>query len=251
MQVHHRFLNLTGSPAVNLLIVSLFGDATLLFSIQVTKAVWQGLRSRRPLEEKTVGEGVLLFLPLAAVGAILSSAQVGGIEHGRWVISLVVIYALMIANPVVTLWRHWPRGSGRMLPLLMLGLLLANNARSIKEALRESGDERRFLENLIVTLDSHKLSRGYGNYWSTYAVNLMTDERIVMQQVDTLYSPHYSEMVRGSDRIGYVNMPDPHIKIPGGSISFDGFDYVFEDSSAVGKRLIFYALQRLDKRPPH
>ena len=249
MQVHHRFLNLTDSPAVNILLVSLFGVAVVWFSIQVTKAVWQGLRSRRSLQERTVGQGVLFFLPLAAVGAFLSSAQVGDLEHARWVISLVVIYALMTANLLITLWRQWPRGFGRLVPLVLLGLLLANNARSITGSLETSGDERRFLENLIATLDSHKLNRGYGTYWSTYVVNLMTDERIILQPVDTPYSPHYSVEVRGSDRLGYVNKPDPRLELPGGSINLDGFDYLVEDAKAVGKGLMFYALRRLDMRP--
>ena len=102
----------------------------------------------------------------------------------------------------------------------------------------------RQIEAIIGAFDDYHLTRGYANYWSTYNVNLVTNERLILQPIDISYNPHYSALTRGQERLGYLTSRSASVMPKDGRITIDGYDYQAEGERSLDRGMVFYALRR-------
>jgi hypothetical protein len=103
----------------------------------------------------------------------------------------------------------------------------------------KQANEPDVLENVAKYLTSKDVHHGYGFYWYTYPINLLTNESIILDPLGTNYTPFYREQVQAAKRIAYV---DKHPYILGENIQINQNIRIFDNNYRILEKQFFNSL---------
>lgn len=247
LEFHERLFNFTGSVFFDSLIALVVTASVIFFIVHTIGVQWRQICGKVTANEKSSGQGFFLLLPIMISGAFLSSSLVQDLEHGRWIITLTVFYALAVGYTVTTLWQRKMGSYSQLLLALGLAAIVTNNGRALYRDLTSENVQEEKLKSITDAFDRHHLTRGYGNYWLSYIVNLKTAEQIIVQPFDVPYSPYYGALVAGQDSLGFVSYRGSPRNPVEGKITLDGHEYRVVNEELLDPDLQFFALSRITK----
>ena len=178
----------------------------------------------RPLPLGTV----LLVGQVGFFAAAFVGTQFGIDSTGRYLLPLYLPLLVGAAHAVQAAWR-WRRASaiGLVLAFMVLNGWGVLRAMASPDKLTTQFDPITRFDNtadaaLIAFLDQRQLRTGYTNYWVSYRIAFLTDERIQLAPVlpykaDLRYTPRdqripgYLSQARSADRIVYVTSLHPEL----------------------------------------
>jgi hypothetical protein len=142
-----------------------------------------------------------LYALFFGIVAIFFTSQVVVDElSSRYLIFLVSVYAMGTAWTLVHLWKF----KKVRIPAIVFAIsFLVSNAFALKTDIESDGGKVSW-EKKISVLNEAKIDRGFADYWYAYAINLLTNERIILEPVGSNYSPHYGPIVKAKSEIGYL-----------------------------------------------
>lgn len=201
-----RLLNVENLSPMDVAVATMISLALTFFLFSLLREAWQTLRGRLPIGSVHTYRGVFAFFPLAIILGYVFSSLIEDVEHGRWLVPLFMIYCLAFAFCCVHLWKlggrlRWLRPMTAAI-VLLVGV---NNFASARTYVTTGRSFKKQHDAIIAALDENQITRGFGMYWLTYAVNLMTQERIILQSNAPAYNPYYDAIVSKEDRIAYVD----------------------------------------------
>jgi len=237
------FLNLTGNSILDSLIIVITAGSVVFFMAMVGRNLIKFITGGGEFNDKIVGQLLFLILPFVVMAAFLSSNLVSGIGHRRWLITFVILYSLTIAYSFNWVWKYSRVYWVRWVAVGLLGVCLLNNGRALKSYFQTQGSKARQLESIVAAFDEHQITRGYGYYWLAYTVDLLTNERLIIQPYDIPYNPNYAQYVVGQGRVGLINPRWASNNPKNGRITLGGTLYKVDHKKKIDNSdLVFYAL---------
>ena len=145
------------------------------------------------------------FLIWMVVFSYISSTAVIDIHTARYTLVLFLSYGVAIGY-VLEAWlsNRITSVSLKSLPAVAFIALLALNIKSLSASIIHA-DKPDILENIANYLTHKDVHYGYGFYWYTYPINLLTQENIILDPLGSNYTPYYREKVLAAKRIAYVD----------------------------------------------
>jgi cytochrome bd-type quinol oxidase subunit 2 len=145
------------------------------------------------------------FLIWMVVFSYLSSTSVTDIHSARYTLVLFLPYGVAIGYVLNTCLKNktYRPFLKAAVPAALIALL-ALNIKSLSANIIHS-DKPDLLENIATYLTDKDVHFGYGFYWYTYPINLLTQENIILDPLGSNYTPYYREKVLAADRIAYVD----------------------------------------------
>jgi hypothetical protein len=165
-----------------------------------------------------------LFLPLVMLGIFSTASMVGDEGSSRYLVFIVPVVALAVGYVTVKLWKAYSQPVIRLAWVLLLALTLVNNVYGMRKDWAASTLGARYYR-LIAALDQKGITHGYADYWYAYAINFLTDERIVLQPSYSAYAPQYQKRVAGRPRLAVLMPHKDGWAVGAKEIPIDGFTY--------------------------
>ncbi|MEO5970565.1 MAG: hypothetical protein ABIQ95_11610, partial [Bdellovibrionia bacterium] len=205
-------INLLGNPYS----VALTSAATILVSVFVfsylIKLSRKGFEFYRGTEPNTTNLAKLtsfspfFFLIWMVAFSYISSTAVTDIHSARYTLVLFLSYGVAIGFGLET----WFNSKAYRSPLkksiaaFAFIALLTLNVKSLSLSIIHA-DKPDVLENIADYLTQKDVHYGYGFYWYSYPINLLTREDIILDPLGSNYTPYYREKVLAAKRIAYVD----------------------------------------------
>ena len=144
------------------------------------------------------------FLLWMVAFSYLSSTAVTDIHSARYTLVLFLSYGVAIGCALEAWWDLKFPNPLKFASTFALITLLGLNARSLSLNIIHA-DKPSLLENIAGYLTQKDVHFGYGFYWYTYPINLLTQEDIVLDPLGSNYTPFYRARVLMAKRIAYVD----------------------------------------------
>ncbi|MGZ3687316.1 MAG: glycosyltransferase family 39 protein [Bdellovibrionota bacterium] len=182
----------------------------LLFGIS---AVWFFFKTARDVKQFVIGKSgpesfsPLVFLPFVVLPAFVASAAIVDQLSARYHLVLILFFALALSNFLVWIAGERKIARGAWISAVLLIAVLGNNAITIGRSLAEL-PAKEPLQEVMEYLDSKGITRAYADYWYAYPIDLMSDERIIVEPLYTNYNPYYAEIVKAAPRIALFEEPE-------------------------------------------
>jgi hypothetical protein len=82
-------------------------------------------------------------------------------------------------------------------------VILLNNAAALGAKLAQHRAHHP-LEDVVAFLDSRGVNRGYGDFWQAYALTFLTQERVIIEPLNSNLNPRYAPLVKAAHRVALV-----------------------------------------------
>ena len=192
-----------------------------------------------------VQEGLpFLCLPFVILLAFsLSSAVVDG-GSGRYLLAILIFYAVAYSYTAVSLWRRHKNALARVIIASLTFMVLYRGGLNIHNGVVHESNTKNELAHLVKVLDEHQISYAYGDYWTAYNVNLFTQERIVIEPIYSNYSPHYAARMEKQERIAYIDRKEPKYPVKDNQVVINDKTYNLEKKVSIDRHWDMYVLVR-------
>jgi 4-amino-4-deoxy-L-arabinose transferase-like glycosyltransferase len=222
-------------------------------------AAYHVLSWRRGLAVMATGSRRLLALLTLGFGVIFIGTHFGTDASGRYFLPLYVVVALATAAALNALWTRRRALAGLALAAVLGVNLFGNTQAALSpDKITTQFDpisrfDNRYDAEVIDFLLANGLTRGYSNYWVTFRLAFLSQERLQYSArlpykedqsytpADNRYAP-YIEAVEASSRVAYITTLHPALdeRIRQGLAALQ----VAFSENAIGPYRIFYSLSR-------
>jgi hypothetical protein len=250
---HHSLWNLPSEPTWRQVLVAFVAMACAVFLLRAAAALSRWFRSGERAS-RALAMAPLFFFPLVIMPLFVLSNAVVDLESGRYLYPLQLFYAAAIGYAFSELWQlasgRWRLLSGSA-ALILTFALAVNGTQSFQRYYAAARTAPR-LQRLISALDRHQISVGYGDFWYSYIVTHLTNERII---IEPLYSQHiaqYRGFVRRSGHpgpIAYIVSGQTKYQPQGGVVSVGGLTYEVIGSEQIEANCFLYIIKPLNAVP--
>lgn len=148
--------------------------------------------------------GPLALLPFVNLAIFGVSGAVVDLMSARYTLVLWFFWAIGFAwffMQLIQKRQAWLTAAA----LVCAGILLINNATLLAKNVIQAEAQGFDGEEALAVLRERGITRGYGNYWSTYTINFFTNEDIILQPLFSAYCPHYGPLVAAAERLAVVD----------------------------------------------
>ena len=234
------FLNLNEHGGLDWILGLSLALCFICFLWHGMKLAWKIITAQR--EWSAILEIPLItLLPIPVLGLFTLSDGVLDAMSARYTISLWIFYALAVAWCVVSLWNTSSKVGWvwRSASFIFVMLFLANNGihfyRSVREAPLTTG-----FEPVIAYMKEKNLRFGYGYFWYAYAINLQTNEELVIDSIDPKYIGYYAPLVAQANEIAYIDKKPYMLNVESESTSIAGQNYRILEKAEFNEMSVFH-----------
>ncbi len=178
------------------------------------------------------------FLIGVIILCYLSANSVTDIYTARYTLALFLSYGVGIGCVLEFMKKQTGFITRSRVAGVAFALLIVLNIKSNSLELSHAS-EPDALEGVAKYLLDKKVNYGYGFYWYSYAINLLTNENVILDPLGTNYTPYYREKVQGANRIAYV---DKHPYILGDEIQINQHIKIFDKNYRILEKQLFNSL---------
>jgi hypothetical protein len=221
--------------------IALLGS--IWFLVYFGKRIWKFIQGK---EVSGINQWPpFFFLPLIMVAIFMCTYLVRDKASSRYLVFLFPCYALMTSWAGLRVWERVPKVWVRSALIATCLVIFTKSAWILHYDLTVGKNAARY-EKLIRTLEENKLAFGYAGYWNAYAINFLTDEKIVLEPLNDNYCPYYGPQVRSQKRIAWLSEPAAMPSIHDGVLELEGNRYRVEKSTLLGEYDLLLILRKLD-----
>ncbi|MBI3534639.1 MAG: hypothetical protein HY072_04035, partial [Deltaproteobacteria bacterium] len=155
---------------------------------------------------------VVFLVPVVILGFSLSG-RVMDLMGARYSLVLWFFYATGLGWFLVTFWNRYKYSGVRtLLVCLFVWILMQNSSAFYKDLTQPRRDIA--YRQVITALEKNQIQFGYSEYWTSYAVNFLSQESIILDTITPGYNPHYAEPVKNASKIAYVIPKNNETSVP-------------------------------------
>ena len=190
---------------------------------------WHRIRNLSlPINGLNTGYVLLLLVVFVLLGGFLLT-PFGRDPSGRYFLPLAAPMAVLAGAFIAEAAARYRKAAFLLAGLILgyhgLGTLQAAqlNPPGLTTQLDEIAQvDQAYIESLIEFLQQHNETRGYSNYWISYPLAFLSDEKIIFAPAlpyreDLMFNardnryPPYSDLVKDSDRVAYITARLPEL----------------------------------------
>lgn len=212
----HLGMNFQGYWGWTVALIFIFGIT--IFYVRLFKTLNEYLSSKNNSNNSQwPWSTVYGIFPLITLAIFMVSRTVVDVHSVRYLVYLIPVYASMLATSALWLWKIHKTGPYLSSILVLLFAFqgwqrLQNDIAAApitpETTMPEFAIEKAMLERGIKV--------GYSDYWLAYSTVLIANEKVILEPLDSNYSPHYAQPVQNASRIVYVDFT------PSKSIAYNG-----------------------------
>lgn len=150
--------------------------------------------------------GPIFFLPFVVVALFGLSIAVVDVESSRYALPLY-LYATTACSWFF--YSNWKNSYilRQAIPIIVLLVIISGNWLHLTKTIHQQGSKPFLGEPAIQALQERGITHGFSWFWYAYAISFYTNEKIILQPIDSGYDPYYPPEVFAHRRIAFLH-PD-------------------------------------------